>query len=416
MGGTVMPRKTAELSAIQVRRLKTPGLHSVGGVAGLSLQVKHADSRSWILRTTIGGRRKEIGLGGFPDVTLELARQKARELREQINQGIDPATQRRDRREALRAAEAKRLTFRKGAEQFIERKQVEFRSKKHAAQWSATLETYAFPVIGDMTVDAIELAHIKKLLDPIWTTKTETAKRLRGRIESILAYATASGHRAGDNPARWRGNLDAVMPKPGKIAKVVHHRALPVDDMPAFMADLRQREGMAAGALEFAILTAARSGEVRFATWEEIDPDTKTWTIPAERMKAGRTHRIPLSADALAVLKAVPRMARSPYVFPAPRGGALSDMSLSAVCRRMQIDAVPHGFRSTFRDWCSERTAYPREVCEQALAHAISDAVEAAYRRGDLFDKRIKLMDRWAQFCNQATRPEAVVTPIRGAK
>lgn len=407
-----MPKKARELTATEVRRLGQ-GLHAVGGVAGLHISVKDTGARSWILRTMVGNRRRDLGLGGFPDVPLADARQRAREARELIRQGIDPTAQRQAARDALRAAEGKRLTFRKAAERFLERKRPEFRSEKHAAQWASTLETYAYPVIGALPVDAVELAHIKRILDPIWTEKTETAKRLRGRIESVLAYAIASGFREGDNPARWRGNLDAVMPKPGKVAKVEHHRALPVAELPAFMAKLREVGGMGARALEFAILTGTRSGEVRGATWAEIDLEAKAWTVPAERMKAGKVHRVPLSPAAVALLKALPKLEGSEFVFPATRGGPLSDMTLSAVTRRMGADAVPHGFRSTFRDWCAEHTNYPREVAEQALAHTISNAVEAAYRRGDLFDKRRRLMNEWAKFCASTPKESASVTPIR---
>lgn len=410
-----MPKKARELSALQVRRLTRPGLHPVGGVAGLCLDVKDTGARSWILRATVGGRRPEIGLGGFPDVTLEQAREKAREIRELIRQGEDPVLARRSARDALRAANAKRVTFRKAAERFLESKRLEFRNEKHAAQWATTLETYAYPVIGDLSVDSIELAHVKRILDPIWTTKTETAKRLRGRVESVLAYATASGFREGDNPARWRGNLDAVMPKPSRIAKVKHHRALPIDELSAFMAELSKQEGMGARALEFSILTAARSGEVRGATWNEIDFEAKTWTVPGDRMKAGKEHVVPLSDPAVRLLKELPRMKGSNYVFPAVKGGQLSDMTISAVCRRMEVDAVPHGFRSTFRDWTAERTSYPRDVCEMALAHAIENKVEAAYRRGDLLEKRRRLMREWAKFCEKPVNRAEVVS-IRGAK
>lgn len=417
-----MPKIAKELSAIQVRRLlkKPAGLYPVGGVAGLALRVTRSENKKesdpgaggWILRLKVGKRRRDFGLGGFPSVELEQARERAREARDMVRQGADPAEQRQAARDALLAAEGKRLTFQQAAAKFIERKRPEFRNDKHAKQWASTLEAYAYPVIGALPVDQIELAHIKKILDPIWTTKTETAKRLRGRVESVLAYATASGFRAGDNPARWKGNLDAVMAKPGKLARVTHHRALPVDAMPEFMAALRKQEGMGARGLEFAILTAARSGEVRGATWAEIDLEAKTWTIPASRMKAEKEHRVPLSPAAVALLKALPRMHGCEFVFPSTRGRMLSDMTLSAVTRRMEVDAVPHGFRSTFRDWCAERTNYPREVAEQALAHTISNAVEAAYRRTDLFDKRRRLMQEWAKFCAMPVKA-ATVTPIR---
>ncbi|MFO7593449.1 MAG: integrase arm-type DNA-binding domain-containing protein [Pseudomonadota bacterium] len=405
-----MPKKAKELSPLEVKRLASPGLHAVGGVAGLLLQVTPTGARSWVLRATVGAKRRDIGLGGFPDVTLAQARERAREAREQIRQGIDPVEQRRAARDALRAEQAKRLTFDDAAKQFLARKSSEFKNAKHAAQWGSTLETYASPIIGKLPVDRIELAHIVQVLEPIWTTKTETATRLRGRIESVLAFATASGFREGDNPARWRGNLDAVLPKPRKLAKVTHHRALPFDQMPDFMIELRKREGMGARALEFAILTAARSGEVRGATWAEINLDAKLWTIPADRMKAGKEHTVPLSTAAVKLLKALPRMKGNDHLFPAPRGGQLSDMSLSAVTKRMGVDAVPHGFRSTFRDWCAERTHYPNEVAEMALAHTIGNKVEAAYRRGDLLLKRARLMADWCKFINSPARSGEVVS------
>lgn len=410
-----MPKKARELTAKEVRD-KGEGLHAVGGVAGLLLKVKPTRARSWILRTMVGDRRRDIGLGGFPDVPLADARQRAREARELIRQGVDPAAQRQAVRDALRAAEGKRKTFREAAIACHEMKAHEFRNDRHKATWLSSLEAYAFPQIGKLPVDAVELAHVVNILRPIWASKTETATRLRGRLEAVLDYAKVKGLRKGENPARWKGNLDKVLPKPGKVAKVQHHSALPVDAMPEFMAALRQVGGMGARALEFAILTGTRSGEVRGATWAEIDLEAKAWTVPAGRMKAGKAHRVPLSPAAVALLKALPVMEGSEFVFPAARGGMLSDMTLSAVTRRMGVGAVPHGFRSTFRDWCSEHTNYPREVAEQALAHTISNAVEAAYRRGDLFDKRRRLMNEWAKYCAKPAKKAASVTPIRRAK
>lgn len=407
------PKKAKELTALEVKRLTKPGLHAVGGVAGLYLQVTHSGARSWILRATVGKRRRDIGLGGYPDVPLAQAREKAREARELIKQGIDPVEQRKAARTALIAAQASRITFDQAAARFLSSKRHEFKNAKHAAQWESTLKTYASPIIGRLPVSEVELPHIVEILEPIWTTKTETASRLRGRIEAVLAWATVAGYRSGDNPARWKGHLDAVLPKPSKVAKVKNHRALPIDDMGAFMVALRKREGMAAKALEFLILTAARSGEVRGATWDEIDLKAKVWTIPAERMKAGKEHRVPLSDPAVALLEALPRLAGSPYVFPSARGGMLSDMALSALMKRMAVDAVPHGFRSTFRDWCAERTNYPREVAEMALAHTISDKVEAAYRRGDLFEKRRRLMADWARFCDTTQKASGEVVPLQ---
>jgi len=412
-----MPKKARELSATEVRRLNAPGFHAVGGVAGLLMQVTPTGAKSWVLRARIGDRRRDMGLGGFPDVTLAQAREKAREAREQIDQGIDPVEARRQARASLIAERNKNITFARAAERFLASKTREFRNPKHAAQWQSTLETYAHPIIGMMPVDQIELAHVVEVLtrDDLWNTKTETATRVRGRIESVLAWATVSGYRSGDNPAHWRGNLDAVLPKPQKLKNVQHHKALPAAEIASFVQALRKREGMAARALEFIVLTAARSGEVRGAAWAEIDLDARTWTVPGERMKAGREHVVPLCDDAVALLEALPTFEGVDYVFPAPRGGMLSDMSISAVMRRMKVDAVPHGIRSTFRDWVSEFTSYPHEVAEMALAHTIPSAVEKAYRRGNLFAKRTRLMADWCKFLGSASVP-ATVSPIRRAK
>ena len=408
-----MPKKARELSALEVRRLaKKPGKHAVGGVAGLLLQVKDSLAASWILRIKIGNRRPDIGIGGYPDVGLEQARERAREIREQVYQGIDPLAARREAQAEIRKAQARAITFDEAAASVFRVKSREFRSAKHRNDWKNSMATYASPVIGRLPVDAIELAHVVKVLEPIWTEKTDTASRLRGRIESVLAWATVSGYRKGDNPARWKGNLDHVLPTPKKVRKVKHLKALPWEDIGCFMANLRKREGMGARALEFAILTAARSGEVRLATWEEIDLQASMWTIPGERMKAGRPHRVPLSEPAVALLKALPRHESSPYVFTAPRGGTLSDMSLSAVTRRMGVDAVPHGFRSTFKDWCRAQTAYPDEVSELALAHVNSDATRAAYARDELLEKRARLMRDWAKFCGAPRADSGEVLPI----
>jgi len=409
-----MPKKAEEKSALEVSRLTKPGRYPVGVVAGLCLKVTDTGARSWVLRVMIGGKRRDVGLGGYPDVPLGLAREKARKAREDIVQGVDPIAQRAAAASALQAARGAETTFEQAARKFIESKSAEWKNAKHAAQWGATLETYAYPVIGSLQVRDVVLSHVVKILEPIWNTKTETATRLRGRIESVLDWATVRGFRHGENPARWKGHLDKILPKPSKVTKVEHHVALPVDDIGAFMAELRKREGVAARALEFAILTAARSGEVRGATWSEIDLDSGVWIIPGERMKAGREHRVPLSEGAIKLLQALPRYGHTDLVFVAPRGGMLSDMTMTAVMRRMEVDAVPHGFRSTFRDWAAERTAYPRDVAEMALAHTIGDKVEAAYRRGDLFEKRCRMMADWAAFCN--TKVTGDVVPINRKK
>jgi integrase len=295
------------------------------------------------------------------------------------------------------------MTFDKAAQHWHAIRAKEYRNAKHAAQVLSTLATYASPFIGNKPVEEVTQSDVLAVLEPIWATKTETADRLRGRIESVLSWATVAKHRTGDNPARWRGNLDALLPKPGKIATVKHHAALPFEQMPAFMAKLKQVEGAGARALEFLILTAARSGEVRLAEWHEVNTAGQIWLIPKERMKAGREHRVPLTEEALLVLENLPRFADSPHMFVGPRGGPISDMTMSAVTRRMGIAAVPHGFRSAFRDWAAERTSYPNEVAEMALAHVIKNKVEAAYRRGDLFEKRRDLMRDWAAFLSSSS-------------
>lgn len=405
-----MGRKAAELTALEVKARTTPGMHFVGGVAGLALQVLPTGGRSWVLRIVVGGKRRDMGLGGFPDVTLAGAREAAREARAKVRQGIDPIEQQRSARSALKATMAAALTFEQCAGKYIAAHEAGWRNAKHAQQWRNTLEQHAYPAMGSLLVRDVGLTHVLAVLEPIWRTKTETASRLRGRIESVLDWATARGYRDGLNPARWRGHLDKLLPAPAKVTKVDHHTALPVGDIGAFMVRLRAAEGTGARALEFAILTAARSGEVRGATWAEVDRDAKVWIVPGERMKAGKEHRVPLSDAALQVLAAVPRMAGTDLVFPASRGGPLSDMTLTAVLRRLDVPAVPHGFRSTFRDWCAERTNYPRDVAEMALAHTIGDKVEAAYRRGDLFEKRRLMMDEWAAFLS---RPEGKAKVLR---
>lgn len=404
-----MPKIARELSPLHVQRLKLPGLYSVGGVAGLQLQITETGAKSWVLRAKVGTKRRDIGLGGYPTVTLAQARDRAREARDQIFRGVDPIEERRRLARELAAAQAV-PTFDQCVRDFLADKTAEFRNAKHAAQWAATLETYASPVFGKLPVNEIELSHVVRALKPIWTTKTETASRVRGRIEAVLAAATVTGFRKGDNPARWKGHLDAVLPKPNKVSKVEHHAALPYGDLPAFMTRLRAMPGTGARALEFAILTAARSGEVRGARWNEIDLEARTWTIPASRMKAGKEHRVPLCSAACDLLRAQPK--GEGYVFAAVRGGMLSDMSLTAVLRRMSVDVTAHGFRSTFRDWAGETTAFPREVIEHALAHQLRDKAEAAYARGSLFDKRRRLMEAWETFCTAAPAAGKVI-PIK---
>lgn len=410
-----LPKLAKELQAIEVARLKREGLHMVGVVPGLALQVKQG-SRSWVLRAMVGGKRRDMGLGAYPDVTLAKAREKAREAREQIRGGVDPIAQQQQARRALQVAAAGALTFNQCAEKYIAAHRAGWKNAKHAQQWKNTLEQHAYPVLGGLQVRDVGLTHVMAVLEPLWTTTNETASRLRGRIELVLDWAAARGMREGLNPARWRGHLDKLLPKPSKVSKATHHPALPVGEVGAFMVRLRAAEGMGARALEFAILTAARSGEVRLSTWGEFDLVSAVWTVPAERMKAGKEHRVPLSVAALKLLASLPQGKPEDLVFKAQRGGPLSDMTLSAVLRRMGEKAVPHGFRSTFRDWAAERTNYPREAAEMALAHTIGDKVEAAYRRGDLFEKRRVMMEDWAGFLARVEGPAQVVSlPARAA-
>lgn len=408
-----MPKKARELSAVEVKRLTEPGLRAVGGVAGLHLQVTKTGARSWVLRATVGTKRRDIGLGGYPDVSLASAREKAREMREKIQQGIDPVAERRALRSSLLAQQVRDITFEQCASEVIKKKQAESRNAKHGQQWENTLRTYAYPTLGKMAISDVGLPHILNVLKPHWETKTETMTRVRQRIEAVLAWATVHGHRSGDNPARWKGNLDAILPKPSKIAKVKHHKALPIDDMGEFMARLRRKRGVAARALEFLILTASRTSEVRGATWDEIDIDGAVWVIPASRMKAEKEHRVPLSDEAIALLKMMPSGPGA--VFITARERQLNENAMSNLLKRMDVDATVHGFRSTFRDWAAERTSYPHHVCEMALAHTIKNSAEAAYRRGDLMEKRARLMQDWAKFCGNI-QPKGEVVPLRAAE
>jgi integrase len=410
-----MPKRAQEMSPLAVSRLTKPGLHFVGVVSGLALQIMPSGSKSWLLRYPDGKKRREMGLGPYPDVGLADARRRAREEREKLDKGVDPINERRMAQSAMRAQNAAAITFEKAALAYIEAHESGWKNAKHIQQWRNSLETYAYPYIGALMVRDIAVSNVLQVLQPIWSgekARTETASRIRSRIELVLDWSTARGYREGLNPARWRGHLDKLLPKPSKVSTVEHHNALDIDEMGDFMLSLREQVGMGAKALEFAILNASRSGEVRLATWDEIDFTTNMWVISAERMKAKREHRVPLSDTTVKLLKGLTKFANNPLVFPAPRGGALSDMTLTAVLRRMKVDAVPHGFRSTFKDWASERTAYPNEMSEMALAHAIGDKVEAAYRRGDMLERRRKMMSDWAEFCATVSQPDADVIPI----
>jgi integrase len=396
-----------------VRRLKKPGFHADGGQ--LYVQVSRAGSKSWLFRFARQGRERWMGLGPYPDVSLAEARQKAFDARRLLRDGLDPIEARRGARMAARLEEARSLTFKDCAERYIAAHEAGWRNAKHRAQWRSTLGTYAYPELGDLSVAAIDTALVMKTLEPIWQAKPETADRLRGRIEAVLDWAAARNYRTGDNPARWRGHLDKLLPARRRLARVKHHAALPSRDLPAFMVELRNQAGVSARALEFAILTAARTGEVIGAIWGEIDMGEKVWTVPAERMKGGRTHRVPLCERTVEILDTLPRGGDS--VFGGTRARKpLSQMALLMTLRRMKRDDLTvHGFRSTFRDWAAECTSFPREVAEAALAHVISDKVEAAYRRGDLFERRRQLMEAWSRYCASRPRNATSVVPIRQA-
>ena len=403
-----MPRIADELGPLGVKRLTAAGFHSVGGVAGLMLQVSPTGTKSWLIRVTVGDKRREIGLGAYPGVGLALARQKAQQTRDDIAMGIDPVLRRAQARQAIveQQVEAKALdwTFRRCAEAYIRAKAPGWRNAKHGTQWKNTLETYVYPTIGDMLVRNVGIAHVTHIIEPYWATKNETMNRVRNRIELVLDWATVRKLRTGDNPARWKGNLDkAGLADRKVVGAVTGHKALPAEALYGFLQALHDAPGTSARCLEFVVLTASRSGEARLATWAEIDMPSRTWAIPGQRMKSGRPHNVPLSAEAVALLEALPRLEGTTLLFPGAKSGKpLSDMSLTAVMRRMEVDAVPHGFRASFSSWCAESTAYPSEVREMALAHAIGDGTVAAYQRSDLFEKRRNLMTDWAKFLHTA--------------
>jgi len=382
-----------------------PGRYADGG--GLYLQVGPTGGKSWLVRYMRHGKAHQMGLGALAALTLAEARNKAADVRRLLVNGVDPLEARRVEMASERAKTAHGMTFSQCAAAYITAHREGWRNPKHRQQWENTLATYAEPVFGALPVAAIDLPLVMKVLEPIWKEKPETASRLRGRIETILDWATVRGFRQGENPARWRGHLDKLLPARSKVAIVEHHAALPYAEIARFMAELRQRNAVAARALEFLILTASRTSETLEAVWPEIDLKNKVWTIPAERMKAGRDHRVPLAPQAVAVLTemAALRGRESEWVFPGTRPKRpLSSMALLMLLRRMDWpDLTAHGFRSTFRDWTSETTAFPSEVAEAALAHAVADKVEAAYRRGDLFDKRRDLMEAWAAFCQTSS-------------
>ena len=396
-----MPRKLSNaLTSLSVKNAK-PGRYADGG--GLYLLVKNARARSWVYRFTLNGKTRDIGLGaaGTGGVTLAKARDLAMAMTLKVKAGTDPLAEReREAAEAIAQAQAAQMaqrTFRDEATAYLEKNEEGWRNPKHRQQWRNTLETYAHPVIGALPVSEIKTTDVLKVIDPIWKTKPETASRVRGRIETILDSAKARGYREGENPARWRGHLEQVLPARTRLSRG-HHKAIPYQEIPQFVGRLHQREAVTALALEFTLLTAARSGEVLGATWNEIDFDKMAWIIPANRMKAAKEHRVPLVARAVEIIELL-RPLGSDWLFPASGGGKLSSMAMTMLMRRMQVDATVHGFRSSFRDWVAECTNHGHEVAEMALAHTIESRVEKAYRRGDLLEKRRALMSDWASYC-----------------
>ncbi|MEP3635354.1 MAG: integrase arm-type DNA-binding domain-containing protein [Shimia thalassica] len=417
-----MPKKAKELTALDVKRIAHSGKGgnqtvAVGGVSGLLMQLAPSGAKTWLLRATVGGKRREIGLGGYPDVTLSDARTQARELRQRIREGHDPVEERKTAKATIRKQQRQGRTFAEAMNEFLIEKLKEFSNDKHRKQWRATLDNYAIPSLGDMPVGDIDVGDVKAMLAPIWTTKTETASRLRGRVEMVLAFATVQGYRSGDNPARWKGNLDAILPKASKVSKVTHHAALQLQDVKRWFADVQTRQGTATRALEFMAQTAARSGEIRGMTWGEVDLDARIWTIPADRMKAGKEHRVTLTTEEVRLLQGLDHA--TAYVFPAPKGGMLSDAALSACMKRIHaasgpyVDrqsgrpAVPHGLRSTFRDWTAEN-GIDRDLAEISLAHTVGNEVERAYRRSDMIERRRAVLESWGRFLRGETAQKVV--------
>ena len=411
-----MPKSVNRLSAVKVASTKKPGLYADG--AGLYLQVAESGSRSWVFRFKIAGRTRDMGLGSVNTVSLAEARTLAAECRRHQLQGIDPIEARKSARAQARLDAARSLTFDDCRNKFLASHEAAWANAKHRKQWESTLKSYVTPVFGALPVQNVDVALVLKALEPIWTIKPETASCVRGRVERILDWAKVRGFRQGENPARWRGHLDILLAPRAKVRHVRHHAALPYGELPGFLAKIREREATAARALEFAILTAARTGEVLGARWDEFDLANTMWTVPAIRMKARRDHRVPLSTAAMAIVKQLKEIPQSEFLFPGERPNRpLSNMSMLMMLRRAgHGDLTVHGFRSTFRDWAAEQTNFPREVAEAALAHVVADRTEAAYRRSDLFEKRRRVMDAWAVYCEMGPNLGGAVIPMKGTK
>jgi integrase len=394
-----------QLNSLQVRRINEPGRYRCGECLWLQITEKKGGgvAKSWLLRYKINDSERQMGLGSLSLFTLKEARERARKFRQLLADRIDPIDAKREQRANAKAERAKRKTFKQCAEAYIAAHAASWRNARHATQWPVSLGNYAYPVMGDLPVAAVDVPHVLRVLEPIWTTKAETASRVRQRVEAVLDWATARKYRTGENPARWKGHLDKLLPQTSKVKRVRHHAALPFLDVPAFMHELRERGSLTARALEFTILTGCRSGEARGAKWSEIDYASNSWAIPKERMKTGREHRVPLSQRALQILQGLPR--EGEFVFPGGKAGKpISHNPCWEVMADMRPGLTVHGFRSSFRDWAAERTTFPNHVAEMALAHVVK-GVEGDYRRGDLFEKRRKLMQAWAEYC--ASKPSA---------
>jgi integrase len=408
------------LTAKRVERNKKPGRYRCGLVKGLLLQISDAGAKSWVLRYERHGRERMMGLGSASEFTLKEARERARAARQLLADGIDPLTQKRAAKEAARLAEQRRLTFGEAAQRYFDQNESKWRSASHREQFLSSLRAFASALAG-MDVTAIGTADVLRVLDPIWKTKTETASRVRNRIEAVIDWAVVRGHRPpGTNPARWKGHLDQVLPAPRKVAPIVHHKAMAYAAVPSFAAELAKRQSSAARALQFLILMAARSGEVLGAQWSEIDFDSKTWIIPGHRMKGGREHRQPLSEAALDLLRALPREDGNPFLFVGGRtGSGLTNMSLFLLMGRLGLSGVAtvHGFRSAFSDWAHERTSHSAHTIELSLAHRVGNETERAYRRTDMIAKRRQLMEAWARFCvSPSAKAGGDVVALRGMR
>jgi integrase len=391
-----MAKRTHKLSDLKIKALRKAGLHGDGD--GLYLKVSPTGTRSWMLRFKVGGQPSKMGLGPYPEISLSEARNRARDARAQLARGINPLADKRQRAAAQRTVKHV-VTFAEATERYIAAHESSWRNAKHRQQWRNTLATYAAPVIGKTPVHEVVMDDVLRVLEPIWQTKPETASRVRGRIENVLDWAKVRGLRSGENPAAWRGHLSHVLPARNKARSVQHHAALPWRQMPEFIAALRANSAISARALEFTILTAARTSEVVEAKWAEVDLEVGAWTVPKQRMKADREHRVPLTDAAVAALRALPRLAGNDYLFPGARKGRpLSNMAMLELLRGMRPGLTVHGFRSTFRDWAAEATSFPRELAEAALAHVLGSASERAYQRGDLFEKRREMMTAWSAF------------------